>query len=152
MDPLIATHWKMLDELHRQIVDVAAPLSDDALNRQVAGLRNTAGIILRHIAGSERYWIGEVVGGRPAHRRRASEFEHDWVEGATVWAELARVRALTREVLEALRPEDLLAVVTVERSGGPAVETKAYAVLHAIQHAAFHLGQLRYLTRLLGTG
>lgn len=152
MDPLVASHWKMLDDLHRQIADLAALLSDDALNRTVPGLRNTAGILLRHIAGSERYWIGEVVGGRPAHRRRAGEFEHDRVEGAAVRAELARVRALTREVLEELRAPDLLAEVTVERSTGPTTETKAYAVLHAVQHAAFHLGQLRYLVRLLGTG
>ncbi|MDR7481602.1 MAG: DinB family protein [Armatimonadota bacterium] len=152
MDPLIASHWKILDDLHRQIVDVVAPLSDDALNRSVPGLRNTAGILLRHIAGSERYWIGEIVGGRPAHRRRASEFAHDRIDGAAVLAELVRVRALTREVLEELRAPDLLAEVAVERSAGPTTETKAYAVLHAVQHAAFHLGQLRYLVRLLGTG
>lgn len=149
MDPLIAAHWKMLDDLHRQIVELVAPLSDEALNRRVPGLRNTVGILLRHVAGSERYWIGEVLGGRPAHRRRASEFEHDRVDGATVLAELARVRAGTREVLESLRPQDLLADVPVERSTGPARETKAYALLHAIAHAAYHLGQLRYLVTLL---
>jgi uncharacterized damage-inducible protein DinB len=150
MDPLIAAHWQVLDDLHRQIVELAAPLSDEALNRQVPGLRNTAGMLLRHVAGSERYWIGEVLGGRPAHRRRASEFEHDRVDGAAVLAELARVRAHTRQVLESLRPQDLLAEVRVERSTGPAMETKAYALLHAIQHAAYHLGQLRYLVKLLG--
>jgi uncharacterized damage-inducible protein DinB len=152
MDPHVVPHLHVLDDLHRQVAETIAPLSDDDLNRSVVGLANSAGILLRHIAGSERYWIGEVVGGRPAQRNRDSEFGHDRLQKAALLAELDGVRALSREVLEGLQPTELLREVEVHRSRGVVRETKTFALIHAAQHLAYHLGQLRYVTKLLQSG
>lgn len=149
MDPHIAPHLHVLEDLHRQVAETVAPLSDDDINRSVPGLANSVGILLRHIAGSERYWVGEVVGGRPANRKRETEFGHERLQKSALLAELNRVRSLSSDVLGALGPEELLAEVDVQRSKGVVKETRAFALIHATQHLAYHLGQLRYMAKLL---
>jgi uncharacterized damage-inducible protein DinB len=151
MDPLVAPYLHVLEDLRAQLLEAVAPLDDAQLNRGVAGLRNTAGMVLRHVAGSERYWVGEVAGGRPAHRDREAEFGPDPVRKTQILAEIERVAATTREVLERLTAADLVHEVEVRRVRGPSRETKAGALLHAIQHLAYHLGQVRYLAKLLQT-
>ncbi|MDR7522398.1 MAG: DinB family protein [Armatimonadota bacterium] len=152
MDPYVAPHLQVLEELHRQIVEMVAPLDDEQVNRTVPGLANTIGIVLRHAAGSERYWVGEILGGFPAYRDRDAEFGRDRVQKAQVLADFERTAALTREVLGRLSREDLLTAVEVQRAGGTGKETKLFALLHATRHLAYHAGQIRYLTRLVGTG
>lgn len=152
MDPHVAPHLHILEDLHRQVAETVALLGDDDINRTVPGLGNTVGILLRHIAGSERYWISEIVGGRPAHRNRDSEFGHERLQKGALLAELDRVRALTREVLGRLDAADMLQEVEVQRTRGVVKESKALALLHATQHLAYHLGQLRYMAKLLQAG
>lgn len=149
MDPHVAPHANALDDLHRQVRETIAPLSDDDINRTVPGLQNTVGILLRHIVGSERYWIGEVAGGRPAHRVRETEFGRDRLEKAALLADLARAATLRREVLEGLTAADLVGEVEVQRTRGVVRETRVFALIHATGHLSYHLGQLRYLVALL---
>jgi uncharacterized damage-inducible protein DinB len=149
MDPLVVPYLRVIEDLRRQLVEMVTPLDDEQINRIVPGLRNSIGILLKHLIGAERYWIGEVAGGRPAYRNRDAEFEHTPVREADLLAELDRVAAQTREVLERLTPAELLQEVEVKRAGGTARETKTEALLHAIQHLAYHLGQIRYLAKLV---
>lgn len=149
MDPHIAPHANALDDLHRQVHETIAPLSDDQINRTVPGLQNTIAILLRHIVGSERYWIGEIAGGRPAHRVRDTEFGRDRLEKATLLADLARAATLRREVLEGLTASDLLVEVEGQRTRGVVRATRAFALIHATGHLSYHLGQLRYMVKLL---
>ncbi|MGH2374968.1 MAG: DinB family protein [bacterium] len=149
MDPHVAPHMHVLEDLHRQVAETVAPLGDDDVNRAVPGLANSVGILLRHIAGSERYWVGEVVGGRPAHRKRDTEFGPERLQKSALLGELDRVRTLTRDVLGQLDAADLLHEVDVQRTRGVVKETKGFALLHATQHLAYHLGQLRYMAKLL---
>jgi uncharacterized damage-inducible protein DinB len=149
MDPLVVPHLRVIEALRRQLLETVEPLDDVQINHAVPGLRNSAGILLKHLIGSERYWIGEVAGGRPAHRNRDAEFEQEPVRKADLLAELERVAAQTRDVLEHLTPADLLQEVEVKRTGGTVRETKTEALLHAMHHLAYHLGQIRYLAKLV---
>jgi uncharacterized damage-inducible protein DinB len=148
MNPHVTPHLQVLQDLRRQILELVSALDDDAINREVPPLANTIGILLRHMAGSERYWIGEVVGGRPAHRDRDAEFGREWLRKAALLEELGKVDAVSREVLEGLAPDALLTEVEVRRSSGTVRQTRAFALIHALQHLAYHLGQLRMLARL----
>lgn len=149
MDPHVVPHFRVLDDLRRQVVEEVSPLSDEQINRTVPGLRNTIGVLLRHLAGSERYWIGEVVGGRPAARDRDAEFDQAPVRKDDVLAGIERSASVSREVLEQLTQEDLLAEVEAQRPSGTVRETKAWALVLATQHMAYHLGQIRVLARLI---
>ncbi|MDQ7859621.1 MAG: DinB family protein [Armatimonadota bacterium] len=152
MDPHVAPHWRMIEDLRRQVLEAVAPLDDAALNRQVPPLANTIGVLLRHMAGSERYWVTEVAGGRPVNRNRDAEFAAPPARKADLVAELERVREETRAVLERLTAADLLEEVEARRVRGVTRETRAGALLHVTQHLAYHLGQIRYLTRLMASG
>jgi len=138
-----------MEDLRRQVVEAARPLDDDQLNRAVPGLRNTVAVLLRHLAGAERYMIGEVVGGRPAGRNRDAEFGLDRLSKDALLEEIERVAALSREVFAGLHPADLAGEVEIRRSHGTFKETRATALLHAAQHLAYHLGQIRILVALL---
>jgi uncharacterized damage-inducible protein DinB len=152
MDPYVAPFLREIEDLRRQTVEMVTPLDDEKINRTVPGLRNTVGIVLRHMSGSMRYWIGEVVGGRPARRDRDAEFGHDPLRKNELLSEFDRVVALARDILEHLLSPELLREVDVQRPQAGGKETKGYAVIHATQHLAYHVGQLRCMIRLFERG
>jgi uncharacterized damage-inducible protein DinB len=143
---------RRIEDLRRQIVEAVAPLDDEQVNRAVPELRNTTAVLLKHLAGSERFWVVEVAGGRPVHRNRDAEFDLAPVRKTDLLADLERVAAQSREAIEHLTATDLATEVEVKRPSGTLKETKAGALLHAAQHMSYHLGQLRYLVRLIQAG
>lgn len=149
MDAMVAPYANVFDELHRETSTIVAPLTEEQVNRRISGLQNTVGIVLRHMAGSERYWVGEVVGGIPAHRNRDAEFAGDRVDKTGALADLDRAAATTRRVLTGLRAADLVTEVDVRRAQGIVKEPRGQALLHATRHLAYHLGQLRLLAKLV---
>jgi uncharacterized damage-inducible protein DinB len=148
MDPSIEDHWKTLDELHADIFEAVEPLTDDQINWRHPALSNSIGILLRHVAGSERWWIGEVIGGRPMHRVRDTEFEHERLQKAPLVAGLREALALVKGVLEQTTPADLGQVLEGERRGKPYRYTKEWALLHSLQHTAYHLGQIQLFRKM----
>jgi uncharacterized damage-inducible protein DinB len=138
----------VLEDLRRQVVEAVADLDDEDVNRRFPGLRNTVGILLRHIAGSERYWVQGIVGGATVLRHRDAEFGSDRLEKAVLLATLRTVGEESARVLAQVTPERLAGTVRVERAGGSAEVTRAWALLHAVQHLAYHLGQIRQLAAL----
>lgn len=138
----------VLEDLRGQLFAALEPLADTEVNRRFPGLENTIGILLRHMAGSERYWIGSVVGGEPSHRNRDAEFGHDSLSKSVLLEELRSVQAQTKQILSRTRSADLDAPVRVERARGAVEKTKAWAIIHATQHLAYHLGQVRLMATM----
>jgi uncharacterized damage-inducible protein DinB len=149
MDPIAALHLKSIDEMRRQLVETVKPMTDDQVNAPVASFTNTVGIIVRHLAGSEKYWIGEVVGGRPAHRNRDAEFGRDRLTKDGVLTQIEQAGALTREVLGSVTPSDWVTEVEIKRMTETIRQTKGFAVIHAGTHLSYHLGQLRLFSKAL---
>jgi uncharacterized damage-inducible protein DinB len=151
MDPMVAPYAKILDGIHKDAAAIVTPLGEDTVNRRVPGLQNTVGILMRHMAGSERYWVGEIVGGIAAHRNRDAEFAGDRVDKAAALTEMDRAAATSRQVLSGLRAADLLTEVEIRRGQETQRETRGQSLLHATQHLAYHLGQLRIVAKLAQT-
>jgi len=151
MDPMIVPYAQALEILHTDFHRVVEPLTDQEINWRHPYLSNTIGILLRHVAGSERYWIGEVVGGRPAQRNRASEFGHEPLSKGPLVEDLREAQAVATAVLERLTAADLLAEVEVTFRGRTSQATRAWAILHSLQHASYHLGQVQ-LFKKMATG
>jgi uncharacterized damage-inducible protein DinB len=149
MDPIAALHQKSMDDMRRQLVDTVKPMTDDQVNAPVASFTNTVGIIVRHLAGSEKYWVGEVVGGRPAHRNRDAEFGRDRVTKDGVLTSIEQAGALTREVLSALTAKDWTTEVEIKRMNDTIRQPKGFAVIHAGTHMSYHLGQLKLFSKAL---
>ncbi len=138
-----------LTNLHKSIGDQLADLPPEALNwRPLDGegdeATNSIAVLVTHLTESERWLIGELVGGRPAHRDRDAEFRAraDQVDGLR--QRLDDTGQFIGAVLSELRPETLDDQISFR---GRAV-TRRWALMHALEHVGQHLGHIQ-LTRQL---
>ena len=148
MDPQARAFVEIINILHDDMVKAVDGLTDAQINWRHPHLSNTIGILLRHVAGSERYWIVEVVGGRPIHRRRDTEFERERLEKKPLVENLRAAQAEVTGILERLTAGDLS--TEVQHQAGHV--TKAWAILHSIQHTAYHLGQIQLFRKMATEG
>lgn len=109
---------------------------------------NSIAILLRHLAGSERWWIGEAIGGIPSHRMREAEFARDRPRREEVLRAVEEARRTTRQALSPMTMEDLQAEMTVAWGKPPRRSSKLSALLHYIDHLGYHRGQSLLLLRL----
>ncbi len=111
---------------------------------------NSIAILLRHLAGSERWWIGEAIGDVPSNRERKTEFAHNTPSRADILRAVEESRAITRRVLQNLTMQDLQAETTptVTRGKPPVRPTKLWALLHCLEHLGYHSGQVLMLRNL----
>ena len=127
-----------------------ADLPPEAFNwRPLEGDESTNSLAstLAHLTGSERYWVGEVAGERPAHRDRDAEFRVRAASAAELQALLDQAAAVTRDTLSTLAPAKLDETVKAGMRDERAV-TRRWAVVHALEHIAVHVGHMQ-LTRQL---
>ena len=143
MHPIFATYYERLTALHADIEQALADLPPAALDWTPAPETNSIAVLATHIAGSERFWIGERAGGVPANRDRASEFRAHSQDAAALRAVLAASLAQAQTVLAALDPIDLTRSAGSHRDRPIDV---AWALWHALEHVALHVGHIQ-LTR-----
>jgi uncharacterized damage-inducible protein DinB len=124
--------------------------ADDALFQWTPGPDfNSVAILLRHLAGSERYWIGGAVGGIPSHRVREREFVHDRPAREAVLRAVEEARRTTRRVLAPLAMGDLqVEMAAPAPATGPGRRTKLWALLHYLEHLGYHRGQALLVLKL----
>lgn len=147
MIPELDHYAQAFEQLHADAARALDGLSAEALNwRPLEGdeSTNSLAMTLTHLAGSERYWVGEVAGEQPAHRDREAEFRARAASAAELTALLDQAGALTRQTLERLPPEKLEETVALRDR----TVTRRWAVLHALEHIAIHIGHMQ-LTRQL---
>ena len=148
MDALVTSLTQVLDLLHGDILAAVDPLKDEEINWVHPPLSNTIGILLRHIAASERYWIGEVAGGRAMHRVRSAEFGRERLSKAPLVDDLRHAHTEVREVVQKLTGADLMTEIEVELRGSRRRATRAWAVMHSMQHTGYHLGQITLFKKM----
>lgn len=115
---------------------------------------NSVAVLLRHLAGSERWWIGEAIGGIPSGRIRDAEFIPDRPERQEVLRSVEASRELSRRVLAKVSMVDLQAetAATVTVGSPPRRPTKLWALLHYLEHLGYHRGQILLLLKLARAG
>ena len=148
MDALVTSLTQVLDLLHGDILAAVDPLKDEEINWVHPPLSNTIGILLRHIAASERYWIGEVAGGRAMHRVRSAEFGRERLSKAPLVDDLRHAHTEVREVVQKLTGADLMTEIEVELRGSRRRATRGWAVMHSMQHTGYHLGQIQLFKKM----
>ena len=135
-----------LEEIHTDIHKAIQGLPQEALDWIPAEGMNSINVMIFHLTGAERYWIGDVAMRDPSSRDRAAEFR---VKGITLEALQKRVvdsteyahRALVHLTLQDLEQERIS-----PRDG--LKFTVAWGLLHSLEHSALHLGHIQ-LTRQL---
>jgi uncharacterized damage-inducible protein DinB len=105
---------------------------------------NSAGNLALHLAGNVRQWIVSGLGGAPDARRRDQEFaERGPLPRAQLLVTLRAAVADACKVLRRMRPEHLVHAYRIQRLR----VTGLNAVLHVVEHFAFHTGQIIFLTK-----
>jgi len=142
-------YLQRIEDLRGQVNELVADLPAEALNwrlteRTESHASNSLAVLAAHIAGAEHFWIGEVIGGRPATRNRAAEFTTQATSADELTQLLEKTGAETRAVLAALDPSDLSSTRQINDRPVPV----RWGILHVIDHTALHLGHMQLTYQL----
>ena len=138
---ILEDYLERLQALHAGIERTIEGLPQAALDWVSGPDMNSLAVLAVHVAGAERYWIGDVVGGEPSGRDRAAEFRTHDLDGAALKACLAAALAHSQAVLEELTLPDLEATYVSPRDERQF--TGAWCLAHALEHTALHLGHMQ---------
>jgi len=146
MDTFLQDYLERLQALHHEVAKTIVGLPQPALDWTPAPDSNSMAVLVVHLAGAERYWIGDVGLGQPSGRERAAEF---LVSGISTEQLLARLEAASAYACSALQDLKLvnLAGQRVSPRDGRLLST-GWALMYALEHTAIHLGHIQ-LTRQL---
>jgi uncharacterized damage-inducible protein DinB len=146
MLPIFEAHLNLLESQHNSICQAIADLPSEALDWSPGPEMNSMGIITAHVAGSMRYWIGDIAGNEPSDRNRETEFQTQRVDAAALVARLEAALTHSRTVLERLTLEDLNIKRFSPRHGEE--YSVPWALLHALEHTALHVGHIQVTRQL----
>lgn len=146
MQTFFENYLDLLQDCHNGILRALEGLPQTALDWVPGQDMNSIGVLLAHIIGSERYWIGDIAAQESSNRDRDAEFRVRDVETDVFRKRLADNLEYARNVLEKMSLEDLEAARVSPNNERE--YTLAWALLHALEHATSHLGQIQ-LTRQL---
>lgn len=146
MDKFFIDYLDMLERLHAQVADAIQGLSQEALDWQPGLDTPSICVFVTHLAGAERYWIGDVAGEHPSGRDRDAEFRAKGVPGETLVERLNGNLVYARDLFETLSAPDLSGDRLSTREGKQV--RVAWALLHALEHTALHLGHVQIIRQL----
>lgn len=144
MLPLLEDYHNRLHAILNEIEQALAGLPQAAIDWSPGPEMNSISVLVAHVAGSTTYWIGDVVGRGTTQRVRAAEFRTAGITADELLQGLAATRTDTEATLASLTLAELS---TLRRAPTDGQEyTVAWSLLHALEHAATHAGQIQ-LTR-----
>lgn len=116
------------------------------VDREIA---NSAGNLALHLFGNLRSYIGFDLGGIAYERNRDREFAAKGISKEALLAELEEVKKIVANSLLGLNP-NRLGDMSVHAFFGYQMSI-GYFLIHLYGHFNYHLGQLNYHRRLLGS-
>lgn len=132
--------------LHEDVKHAISGLSVDALDWTPSGETNSINVLVTHLAAAEKFWAVDIALGKDSDRERPKEFlvrglsEQDLIEtldSAMQTLELA---------FEGLKLTDL---EQIRHSKQHQMDVSAgWAVLHALEHTAIHVGHIQLTVQL----
>jgi len=146
MQSFFTSYLDLLQDCHNGILEALDGLPTAALDWVPGQEMNSISVLLFHLTGSERYWIGDIAAQESSNRDRDAEFRVQGVEMDILKKRLADNLEYARNVLDKMSLRDLESS-RVSPTGGREY-TVAWALLHALEHASLHLGQIQ-ITRQL---
>lgn len=146
MQAYFADYLSLLRSCHNDIHKVLDGFPPKALDWVPGDDMNSISVLVVHLTGAERFWIGDVAAQEPSDRNRDAEF---------------KVKGLETDILKKRLDDSLTyASVTLEKFSLQDLETPrsspqtdreftvGWSLLHALEHSMLHLGQIQ-LTRQL---
>jgi uncharacterized damage-inducible protein DinB len=137
--------YDRFNEVHADITKAIETLPVEALGWIPGPEMNSISVLVVHLAGAERYWVGVALNEPPA-RDRDAEFKTKGLSVDELTAEIWSEDEYARESLAHLSLADLEAVRLSPRNGKKF--TVGWCLAHALEHTALHSGHIQ-LTRQL---
>ena len=134
-------------ELDGLVRELEAFPDDAAMWSVLPGVSNSAGNLTLHVAGGLLHFVGAMLGKTGYVRDRDAEFNRRSGTRAELIDEVRRARRVVETVLHALPETALESTLSHPSLPGPVPTQRMRG--HLCAHAAFHLGQVGYLRRLL---
>lgn len=132
--------------MHQGAKAAIAGLSPEALD-WVPGLEmNSFNVLVTHLAGSERFWVGDMVGQDESGRVRAEEFATTGLTEADLVQRLDEVFAHSYQVLSQLLLTDLDKMHP--SSGREESFLVSWSLMHNLEHVALHVGHLQMMRQM----
>jgi uncharacterized damage-inducible protein DinB len=144
----LENYAELLETQRKAIRESISGLSQAELDWKSDSIRNSLVALACHVAGSERYWIGDIVSGDPGDRDRDAEFTMQGVSESELLGKLAETEEYTRGVLGSLSDDELPSIRTSGRSDHEGISVR-WALLHVLEHTAYHAGQMNIIQKLL---
>ncbi len=146
MQTFFAEFLNLIQQRHKEILEALDGLPPVALDWAPGPDINSISVLVFHLTGAERYWIGDVAAQDPTERDRDAEFRVHDVEIGVLKKRLADNLEYARNTLGRFTIQDLEGARVSARDGR--TFTVAWALLHALEHTTLHLGQIQ-ITRQL---
>lgn len=127
--------------LHNEIKKSIQGLSIEALDWVPAEDANSIGVLVTHLAAAERYWAVDAALGLPSTRVRPEEFLVKQLSEVDLNSKLDSTLEEIASAFQDLEKADLGIMRQVEQRGDEF--TSGWAILHALEHTALHLGHLQ---------
>jgi uncharacterized damage-inducible protein DinB len=136
----------ILETCHNEIIDAMHGLSLDALDWVPGPDMNSITVLVYHLTGAERFWLGDVIAQTPSGRDRDGEFRVANIGMDALKTRLDQNLEFARSTLATMSLTDLQETRTSPRDGRTV--TVGWALLHALEHSVQHLGNIE-ITRQL---
>ena len=134
-----------LHELHTDIEKAVDGFTSEALDWNPGPEMNSIAVLVVHLTGAERYWIG-VAMNEPPDRDREAEFRTEGLRADELKAHIVSADGYTRQSLARLSLNDLETLRLSPRNAK--TFTVGWCLTHALEHTALHAGHIQ-LTRQL---
>jgi len=146
MQTFFNDYLNLLEDCHKSILQAIEGLPPKALDWVPGADMNSISVLVFHLTGAERFWIGDVAAQEPSDRDRDAEFKVQGVGVDILNKRLDDNLDYARAALDKMSLQDL-GSTRVRPSDGREF-TVGWALLHALEHATEHKGQIQ-LTRQL---
>lgn len=146
MDSLFVDYLNRLEVMHECVKAAIAGLSPEALDWVPGPEMNSFSVLVTHVAGSERFWIGDMAGQDDSGRVRSEEFA---VTGLT---EAALVQRLDESFAHSQKVLSNLLLTDLDKFHESPVHSESFRVswslMHNLEHVALHVGHLQMLRQM----
>ena len=133
-------------ELHNEVENVLKSLPSEALDWSPGEEMNSLAVLIAHLTGSQRFWIGDVALAQPSDRNREAEFRVRNLDKTALHQRLDGIQAYIRAAFDSLELSDLEKSRWTNKDGKPV--TVGWAIAHALEHTAIHVGHIQLMRQL----
>jgi uncharacterized damage-inducible protein DinB len=146
MQSFFTNYLNNLQELHDEIRNALKGIPQNALDWTSSPDVNSLNVLVVHLSGAERYWIGDVIVGEPSGRDRESEFKIQGLSGGELFQRLNNIENYAEKALEKFSLQELDGKRISPRNGREV--TVGWALCHVLKHTALHVGHIQIMRQL----